>query len=162
LEGLEISILKLSDATILNERFRFDSEFFKKEYLNIAQNIEKLNFKRLSEIDCLIKHPSEIKREYEDNGIWFFRTQNIRPLKIEFSNEVFISKLDAEKLSNNLIKYNDIVITRTGANFGQTAIFNLNRLAIGSSHTLILRNNYFNQSYLAVFLNTKYGRKLIN
>jgi restriction endonuclease S subunit len=157
-----VSVLKLSEVNLLNDRFRFDSEFLKKEYLQIENLLTKSNFKRLSEIDYHIKHPSEIKREYVEEGTWFFRTQNIRPLKIEFSNEVYISKEDAIKLKNNSINYNDIVITRTGANFGQTAIFNIERTAIGSSHTFILRNSYFNQSYLAVFFNTKYGRKLID
>lgn len=162
LEGLEISILNFSEIHVRNERLRFDSEFFKKEYLTIENKLENIGFKRLSDIEYFIKHPSEIKREYVEDGVWFFRTQNIRPLKIELSNQVFISKIDAEKLKNNLIKYNDIVITRTGANFGQTAIYNLEKTAIGSSHTFILKNNFFNQSYLAVFLNTKFGRKLID
>lgn len=162
LEGLEVSVLNLSDITFLNNRFRIDAEFFKKEYLLIEEKIKSNNYKRLSEAKCEIKHPTEIKREYSDEGVWFFRTQNIRPLKIEYNNEVYISEEDAFRLKNNEIKYSDIVITRTGANFGQTAVYNLNKKAIGSSHTFIVRNKYFNQFYLAVFFNTKYGRKMID
>ena len=162
LERLDLNELMLSEVSVLNDRFRLDSEFFKREYLDIEKSIMKNSFKRLSNIDYKIKHPAEIKREYVENGVWFFRTQNIRPLKIEESNDVYISSQDAVKLVNNHIKYNDIVITRTGANYGQTAIYNLRKTAIGSSHTFILRNNYFNQSYLAVFLNSKFGRKLID
>lgn len=158
-----MSVLLKSEVEKLNDRFRFDAEFLKKEYLTIEEKLTSFNNKRLSEIDYVLIHPTEIKREYvEENGVWFFRTQNIRPLKIEQSNDVFISKQDAEQLKKNLIKRNDIVITRTGANFGQTAIFNTDDIAIGSSHTFILRNNYFNQSYLAVFLNSSFGRKLID
>lgn len=163
LEGLEVSVLKLSEVIKFNDRFRFDAEFFKKEYLNIENKLKEHNFKRLIDIDSKIIHPSEIKREYvESDGVWFFRTQNIRPLKIEESNNVFISKEDAKSLAKNLIKKGDVMITRTGANFGQTALYNVNKIAIGSSHTFILRNEYFKQAYLAVFLNTIFGRKLID
>lgn len=163
LERLEISVLNLSEVNKFNDRFRFDPEFFKKEYIDFEKLLKSKKFKSLSNIKFKIIHPSEIKRIYvESDGVWFFRTQNIRPLKIEQSNDVFISDDDAKKLKNNLIKKNDVVITRTGANFGQTAIYNIDKIAIGSSHTFLLRNEYFNQSYLAVFFNTKYGRKLID
>lgn len=162
LEGLEVSILKLSELNLRNDRFRFDAEFAKKEYLIIEAKLESKDYKRLIDTDSKISHPSEIKREYVDDGEWFFRTQNLRPLKIENSNDVYISKEDAKTLLNNEIKYGDVLITRTGANFGQTAIYNKNVKAIGSSHVLILRNTFLNQSYLAVFLNTKYGRKMID
>lgn len=163
LKGLEVSILNLSKLNKWNDRFRFDSEFVKKEYLELENKLESIPHKLLANVDCKILHPSEIKREYvEEDGVWFFRTQNIRPLKIRHSNDVYISKKDAERLSKNVIKKYDVVITRTGANFGQTALYNIEDEAIGSSHTFILRNSYFNQSYLAVFYNTEYGRKLID
>lgn len=163
LEGLEISVLKLSEVNIRNDRFRFDSEFFKKEYLKIEKSLYGLPHKCLSNIDYLLIHPNEMKREYVgNNGKWFFRAQNVRPLKIDLSNQVFISNEDAKRLSKNSIKKYDVVITRTGANFGQTALYNIDNFAIGSSHTFILRNDFFNQSYLAVFLNTRYGRRMID
>ncbi|MDE0471631.1 MAG: restriction endonuclease subunit S [Ekhidna sp.] len=156
--------MNLSELNKWNDRFRFDSEFVKKEYLALEKILQNKNHKLLANTDCKILHPSEIKREYvdEESGVWFFRAQNVRPLKIEDSNNVFISKKDAKRLSKNLIKKHDVVITRTGANFGQTALYNLDKTAIGSSHTFILRNSYFNQSFLAVFFNTNYGRKLID
>ncbi len=164
MEGLEISEVMLSEVGNFNDKFRIDAEFFQKEYLRIETLLMQKSFKRLCDTDCKILHPAEIKRIFvdENNGIWFFRTQNIRPLKINQSNDVFISFKDAEKLSKNKIKKYDIVITRTGANYGQTAIYNYDKIAIGSSHTFIVRNSYFNQFYLAVFFNTNYGKALID
>lgn len=162
LEGLEVSEVSFSKLNIFNERLRIDSEFLKKEYFKLEQKICKNKFKRLSDIEYELIHPTEIQRKFIENGLWFFRTQNIRPLNIQSSNDVYISKEDAAQLKKNeIIKY-DIVITRTGANFGQTAIYNIDKKAIGSSHTFILRNKYFNQFYLATFFNTKFGRKLID
>jgi len=162
LEGLEVSEILLSDLTNMNDRFRIDAEFVKKEYLQIIELLECSQFKRLVNTDTQISHPSEIKRDFVEDGIWFFRTQNLRPLKIEKSNDVYISQDDATRLKNNEIKYGDVLITRTGANYGQTAVYNLDEKAIASSHVLILRNTFFNQFYLATFFNTKYGRKMID
>lgn len=163
LEAVELSIHKVIEY---NLHFRFDSEFFKKKYFKIEAKIQKFQGSiRLSEINPTIIHPTEIKREYVENdqsGVLFFRTQNLRPLKVDLSNQVYISWEDAEKLAKNLIKKNDILITRTGANFGDTLIFNEDIKAIASSHVFILRNTIISQSFLAIFLNTFYGREQIN
>lgn len=155
--------MKLSVLNSKNDRFRIDAEFSKKVYINTEKFLESKKHTTLKESICKIYHPKEIKREYViENGIWFFRAQNLRPLLIENSNNVFISKNDAEDLKDNSILYGDILITRTGANFGQTAMYHLKEKAISSSHVLIVRTNYFNPYYLTVFLNTNYGRIMLN
>ena len=88
----------MSEVLEDNEKFRIDSEFFKREYLEIEEKIKKINYKKLSEVECNIIHPKEIKREFVENGIWFFRTQNLRPLKIDTSSKVFISEEDSKIL----------------------------------------------------------------
>jgi type I restriction enzyme S subunit len=130
--------------------------------LQIEKLLKQNNFVLLNDIDCSILHPAEIKREFVENGEWFFRTQNLRPLKIESSNDVFISSDDAKILTKNNIYFRDILITRTGANYGQTAIYDLQKPTIASSHILILRNTVLNQFYIAIFFNTKYGKKMID
>jgi len=166
MDGLEAVEVPLTQALDHNLHFRFDSEFFKRKYFQIEDQIKALpQATRLSETKPVIIHPTEIKREYvEDDlsGVLFFRTQNLRPLRVDLSNQVYISQEDAEKLSKNCIKRNDILITRTGANFGDTLIFNEEIEAIASSHVFILRNKILNQSFLAVFLNTFYGKEQIN
>lgn len=163
LEATEISFIQVLEHNI---NFRFDSEFFKRKYFQIEDKINELHKSmRLIETQPIIIHPTEIKREYvEDDlsGVLFFRTQNLRPLRVDLSNQVYISLEDAKKLSKNEIKKNDILITRTGANFGDTLIFNEEIPAIASSHVFILRNKIINQSFLAVFLNTIYGKEQIN
>jgi len=164
LEGLEAVELRLSEVKKDNEKFRIDSEYFKKEYFEIENIIKKHKFIKLRDTNCEIIHPAEIKRNFvsQKDGVLFFRTQNLRALKIDLSNQVFISKEDAKKLSKNEIKYSDILMTRTGANFGDCFIYHLNEKTISSSHVFIIRNYYFNQSFLAIFFNTKFGKTLIN
>ncbi len=97
-----------------------------------------------------------------DDGILFLRAQNVRPLSIDLtSNPVYISEEDAERLQENTIHNKDILITRTGANAGQCAIYLENRDAISSSHTFIVKSGNLNPFFLAIFFNTTYGTTLI-
>jgi type I restriction enzyme M protein len=165
MDGLEAVEVGLNLALEHNLHFRFDSEFFKRKYFQIEDEIKALPYARISSTQPTIIHPTEIKREYvedDSSGVLFFRTQNLRPLRVDLSNQVFISEEDAVKLSKNIIQKNDILITRTGANFGDTLIFNEEIEAIASSHVFILRNKKISQSFLAVFLNTFYGKEQIN
>ena len=144
--------MKFSEVLEDNEKFRIDSEFFKKEYLLFEDIIKKCRYLQLKNAGCTIKHPAEIKREYVDDGIIFFRAQNLRPMKIDLNNKVYISSNDAEKLFKNTIEKNIILMTRTGANFGDTALYQEELKAIASSHIFMIKNNKFNQAYLSVFL----------
>ena len=102
-----------------------------------------------------IRHP-------KDNGVLFLRAQNVRPLSIDLtSNPVYISEEDAERLQDNTIHYKDILITRSGANAGQCAIYLEDRHAISSSHTFIVQSGKLNPFFFAIFLNTKHGTALI-
>ncbi|WP_052304657.1 N-6 DNA methylase [Nostoc punctiforme] len=165
MDGLEAVEVSLNQALDHNLHFRFDSEFFKRIYFQVEAEIKALPHTRLSSTQPIIIHPTEIKREYvedDSSGVLFFRTQNLRPLRVDLSNQVYISEEDAAKLSKNIIQKNDVLITITGANFGDTLIFKGEIEAIALSHVFILRNKKISQSFLAVFLNTFYGREQIN
>lgn len=141
---------------------RFDAEFFHPDYLKIQHQLEKVSSHRLIDFQVKIRHPKEIKRNYVDDGVLFLRAQNVRPLSIDLtSNPVYISAEDAERLQENTIHHKDILITRSGANAGQCAIYLENNDAISSSHTFIVKSGKLNPFFLAIFLNTKHGKALI-
>lgn len=154
------SEVKFSD---INRFTRIDGDFYKPEYLK-TQEILKDSLP-LSHYITEIIHPSEFKRIYTDDGYYVLRAQNVRPLKIDIgSNPVFIPKPIAENLPNNNLRFGDVLMTRTGANFGQTALYTEEvDDAVATSHTFIIRtNDKIESSYLALFFNTNYGRKLID
>ena len=151
------------NLTDINQYSRIDGDFYQPEYLEYRK---KLNgHKNLSHFISEIIHPGEFKRIYSESGVAVLRAQNIRPMRIDAdSNSVFIPRRVADNLSRNKIKNGDVLITRTGANFGQTALYiEENSEAIVTSHTFILKTNEnINSAYLALYLNTKYGRKLLD
>ena len=160
---MQYSIVNYQSVAEASASTRFDAEFFRPDYLRVQKQLEKISSHRLVDFGVKIKHPKEIKRSYVDEGLLFLRAQNVRPLSIDLtSNPVYISSEDAEHLRDNVIHYKDILVTRTGANYGQCAIFLEKGVAIASSHTLIMKSGTLNPFLTAIFLNTRYGRQLIN
>uniref|UniRef100_UPI003BACEAEE hypothetical protein n=1 Tax=Stappia sp. TaxID=1870903 RepID=UPI003BACEAEE len=137
---------------------RLDSEYQKTAYLAAIAEARQSGATQLGDDDPTIIHPQEIVREYVgDEGVWFLRAQNVRPLLVDTTNRVLISAEDAGKLPRNRIEKGDVLVTRTGANRGQCAYFDREEVAIASSHTFIIRPKTIDPEYLAVFLNTRNG-----
>ena len=156
------SIVDYQDVLDSSHSMRLDAEFFHPDYLKIQRQLEKISSHRLKDFQVKIRHPKEIKRNYVDDGVLLFRGQNVRPLSIDLtSNPVYISEEDAERLKENTIRYKNILIMRSGANVGQCAIYLENNNAVSMSDTLIIQSGNLNPFLLTIFLNTKYGKALI-
>lgn len=141
---------------------RIDGEYFKPKYLDILNKLNR--YEPLSKYVTEFIHPGEFKRIYSKQGVSVLRAQNVRPLKIDINenDELFLQEEIANKLTKNFLQFGDILITRTGANYGQTALFtNERKQAIVTSHTFIVRVRDINSAYLALFLNTDLGIKQI-
>ena len=159
---VQYSIVNYQSIIDSSHSLRLDAEFFHPNYLKIQHQLEKVSSHRLIDFQVKIRHPKEIKRNYVAYGVLFLRAQNVRPLSIDLtSNPVYISEEDAERLQENTIHHKDILITRSGANAGQCAIYLENNDAISSSHTFIVKSGKLNPFFLAIFLNIKHGKALI-
>ena len=159
---MQYSIVNYRDVLDSSHSMRLDAGFFHPDYLKIQHQLEEISSYRLIDFQVKIRHPKEIKRNYVDDGVLFLRAQNVRSLSIDLtSNPVYISEEDAERLRENTIHHKDILITRTGANAGQCAIYFEDSYAISSSHTFIVKSGSLNPFFLAIFLNTTHGKMLI-
>ena len=158
---MQYSIVDYQSIVGASHSLRFDAEFFRPNYLQVERRLEAIGSHRLIDFQVNIRHPKEIKRNYVDDGVLFLRTQNVRPLSIDLTtNPVYISEEDAERLKENTIHYQDILITRSGSP-GMCAIYLEQRRAISSSHTFIVKSGNLNPFFLTTFLNTNYGQALI-
>ncbi len=160
--NVQYSIVNYPSVVNSSHSIRFDAGFFQPDYLKIQHRLEEIGSHKLIDFQVKIRHPKEIKRNYVNEGVLLLRGQNVRPLSIDLtSNPVYISEEDAERLKENTIRYKNILIMRSGANVGQCAIYLENSDAISMSDTLIIQSGNLNPFFLTIFLNTKYGTKLI-
>ena len=159
---MQYSVVDYQSIVEASHSLRLDAEFFRPDYLQIQNRLEEIGSRRLIDFQVNIRHPKEIKRNYVPNGVLLLRGQNVRPLSIDLTaNPVYISEEDAERLKENTIRYKNILIMRSGANVGQCAIYLESNPAISMSDTLIIQSGDLNPFFLTIFLNTKYGKALI-
>lgn len=154
------SIAKYADTA---DSRRFDAEHFRPEYLDLHANMSSMN--TLGEYAAQIIHPPEFPRIYSNSGWEVLRAQNVRPLRLSFEGKpVYLPNEIAINLPSNRVESGDILLTRTGANFGQCSLFSGEKSEIvATSHTFIIRtNNLIDSAYLALYLNTKQGRMMLD
>ena len=160
MEGLEASVLSVKEWREDNAFSRLDSKYQIKAHLEAIELLKKFGAVQFKDDQPEIIHPQEIRRQYvEKGGIWFLRAQNVRPMRIDPTNQVLISKGDADTLSQNKIEADDVLINRTGANW--CAIYDREERAIASSHIFIVRPQKIDPEFLTVFLNTHFGKAQI-
>ena len=160
---MQYSIINLSEVKENSDCLRIDSDFFRNDFLQIEKLLKKNIYRTLEEYGVKIYHPTEIKRNYVSKGIRFLRAQNVRPYFADLkSNPVYIEVGDAKRLGKNEIKKGDVLITRTGANYGQCCIYFKSDNPIASSHSFIIKSGQLEAEFLMVFLNSRYGRNLLN
>jgi restriction endonuclease S subunit len=143
---------------------RIDADFFRKDYLEIEGFLKKKFKKKIEDFDISILHPGEFERIFtSEKKHLFLRAQNVRPFFCDFSNKVYISEKITKTIESNKLFNEDVLITRTGANFGQSCLFDKKSddNVYASSHSLILRPSSINPYFLTIYLNTKFGKDLI-
>ena len=139
---------------------RFDAEFYKPLYLRYASLMQR---GELLQTQATISHPTEVVRVYEEKGIQILLAQNIRANRLDFSYSAFMSADMAYELRRNLLQKNDVVMTRSGANYGDTAVYKGTPAEIyACADVLILRPNDMPGGYLSTFFNTEMGRAILD
>jgi type I restriction enzyme S subunit len=151
----EVKISELEGA------MRIDSEYYQPDYLRYATTVAHGD--RMGDILNEVIHPVEIKRIYEDQGIQILLAQNIRHNELDFSTAVFMPYSVAPMLARNRLKYGDVVVTRSGANYGDSAPYLGDPQNIyACADCLVLRPKQgIDGRYLSTYLNSKIGRSLI-
>ncbi len=165
LEGLEISVLNLSEVLYDNNTKRLDSEYFKKEFLKIDSNIKSNNFKRLKYLTQKITDFGAFSQnnfiEYLHGGShYFIRNQDIKNSFVD-DDKIFISKEVYEKLSLKL-EENDLLLQRTGS-IGKSGIVLKKDLPSSANQNLAQvkpSKEKINSFYLNTFLNSLIGQKI--
>ncbi len=159
MEGLEISVLNLSELIIENKIFRIDSEFQLKEYVKTLNRVKSLNnFTLGSQLELLTdgKHGGVTLTE---NGVVFLRTTNIKENEIDLSDKRFISVQESEETLRAEFKENDLLLTTIGT-IGLCAkvpkLFP--RATINQNLVRIVLKDKSLSSFICCFLNSKYGK----
>jgi hypothetical protein len=145
----------------LNPGLRFDAEFFNRQSLQSIGQIRSRPHERLGHICARIQHPIEVKRDYEDEGLLTIMAKNVRPNRTDLSDLRFMPVSLRPIVSRNKLKSGDVLVTRTGANFGQVAPWRHGIEAFACADILVLRQPSVPSGYLSSFLESAKGKPLV-
>ncbi len=152
----QISIIKKSD---IQEVHRFDAEFFKPEYLEIEKKIRDNEFYYFDEITTLfVKGIFDINSSvYTTKGIPFIRISNLKNLKIDDSDIVYLTEEENQKNKKTELKYGDVILSKTA--YPACSLVTLEKCNV-SQDTIAIKlkkDVTISSKFLVVFLNTNYG-----
>ena len=152
LEGLEISILKLSEVKNENKDFRFDSEYYQKEYI-ANEILLQSNFKIADFLKNDIKNIKQIKLNKNFN---YLEISNVSLTNLTY-NTVVIDFNEIPDRATYVLKNNDVVVSTVRPNRNAVALIRNSKRIIGTSGFTVLRaNNKILPEYLFAFCKTKY------
>jgi hypothetical protein len=160
LEGLEAVEMRLSGVLVENESFRFDSEYFKKEYLGAVEALKTKNFV-IIEQDGIVKGGKRLPldQSFADKGIPYIRAEDNKYGFVTNETSPKISDILHQKLRAYQTKFNDVLITIVGNSIGDVGIvkFNLTKCNFTENCAKVEKLKTINPSYLFAFLNSTLG-----
>lgn len=115
----------------------------------------------LRDLCVRIQHPIEVVREYEDDGLLTVMAKNVRSNRAEMSDPRFMPSQLRPVVARNKLNRNDVLVTRTGANFGQAAPWKQSFEAFACADILVLREPSIPAGYLSSFLESAKGKPLV-
>lgn len=152
----EWSVVNLSDT---DQGHRLDPEYYRPRYLCYSRAVsggEKLGDK------ATIVHPAEIRRIYAETGVQILLAQNIRRNRLDFTTTVYMPHTVTKEIARNRLVTDDVVITRSGANFGDAAVYKGTPPGLHAcADCLIVRPRGIVGGYLSSYLSTEVGRALL-
>ena len=167
MEGLEASILPVTEVIAENTKIRIDSGYFSKEAIAAESLVESLPHHPFSDITSVFrKGIFDIKADTyvaANEGIPFVRIGDLKGGLIQKDSTAWISD-DAHRLeAKTALKRGDLVISKTA--YPAASMVNLKECNV-SQDTIAVRLNPFGRAqfksgFIAAFLNTKQGYSLM-
>lgn len=163
LEGLEVSVLKLSEILVDNIDFRIDGEYFNKKYLNFDLFLKN---KKSDIISKYAKVSDGDHSKFPDNQkeeVRYLQAKDIKNHFIEDNNPVFISREYFNKNKRSHVKEANVILSIMGS-VGDIAITPKGFVPTLANRAVAIIKDIkeLNPYYLFTYLSTKYGQLQID
>lgn len=116
----------------------------------------------LGDLAIRIQHPLEIQREYVEDGLSTVMAGNVRPNWVDTNTLPMMDAALADTLARNLLVGGDILLVRTGANYGTVAPWKYGLAAYACADLLVVRSPTAPAGYISSFLTGKFGKLLVD
>jgi restriction endonuclease S subunit len=161
LEGLEVSEVMLSE---LERTKRIDSEFYKKENLQIIAFIKEKGCNNLVDLVSISdgNHMS-ISDKFSETGIPYYRGQDIHSFFIENAHPVYIDEktFNQPALKRSHLQKDDLLLSIVGTIGKVSLVYSKNKSTCSCKLAILRSKGVFSSELLAIFLSSKYGQNQI-
>ncbi len=141
---------------------RIEAEFYQNKFIQAKKIAGKKNIKKYA---VKVIHPAEVKRVYSENGtLQIVLAQNVRDNVMDWSTKRLMSQSLFSFIGRNKLFEGDVLVTRSGANYGQTSVITIEPQTsnlFACADVLILKPGEIGGPLLSTFLNTKTGKNLM-
>ena len=168
LEGLEISEVNYS-YLLENDVFRYDSFFFKKEFLKQEKQVRDLDFLTLKNADSSLLSFGAYSLNnyvtYYSEGIPFIRGINLKNGRIDLSDVIHIDETAHNLLHKSQIKPNTILLSMSGTIGDVALVTDNNNFPLNSNQDIAkirVPNENLNIFVVYTFLLTKFGQNYLS
>ena len=160
MDGLEAAIIKLSE---LERTHRIDSEFFRKEHLEVIAKLKEKNLRSITDfVRVFDGNHMKISESFSESGIPYYRGQDMHHFFIEKSSPICIDE-DTYNLSymkRSHLEKGDVLLSIVGT-IGSVSLVNTDQKATCNCKLAILRPKKIKPEYLSSFLSSKFGQNQI-
>lgn len=149
----EISTSRLVGA------LRLDAEFWQPKYLDKERKIRSGDHTHLGALVTTFKKGIFyiLAREYSDQGVPFYRSSNVGAILPNEDNITFITEKKHREECKTALTTSDLMIVKTGKS-GASVVFDESCNVSQDVIAVKAIRHKINPYYLAVFLNTQYGK----
>lgn len=164
LEGLEVAEVRLSN---LEFTARLDAEHYRPQHLKAEALINSRGGTTLEKISNFLIGPFgsafKVEKFTEDTTCRYIRGKDVKPMRLEENDNVYMPKEDFERLSKYALHPGDILVSVVGTLGNSALIDEIHLPAIFSckSTALRIKDKSVDPRYLLTYLNSKYGRELL-
>lgn len=162
LEGLDVAEVNLS---ALEFSGRLDAEYYRPEYLRTEAVLAKRGSTPLARVCDFLIGPFgsafTVENYCDDPTYRYIRGKDVKAMAIDEDDNVYMPKLDFERLNRYALKAGDVLVSVVGT-LGNSALVEQQHLpAIFSCKNTALRPTGIDPRYLIAYLNCKYGHELL-
>ena len=165
LEGLDATVLKLSQVREDNEKLRIDDGFFSKLAVFTQQRIEEIDHVRLGEACSIFrKGIFDIKADsYVEQGVPFVRIGDLKGGLIDDSDLAYITEEAHARESNTALSFGDVILSKTA--YPAAALVNLPRCNASQDTIAVQIYDKWKKKlpggFLVAYLNSRHGLALM-
>ncbi|MBR2686642.1 MAG: restriction endonuclease subunit S [Aquamicrobium sp.] len=159
MKGLEVTVLPFSE---LENLLTIGAEYYGRAYVSDQLRLQSgpLPLATLGELCTLITDGDHGVADYQDHGVPFILSENVKEGWIDIGSVRHISEAHHQSLARSKIRSGDVLVTKTGLYFGKSAVVDEQ---LGEANTIahvgILRIAAGHDPYvLSTFLNCRYGQ----